>query len=78
MVSCGVSGFECGLTGSALTAITISNYAGDVLGDGFVGASGFSLLGAGYICVFYGRLVHEFLTDGDGYVFKMIGIGKDP
>ena len=27
--------------------------------------------------VFYGRLFHEALTDGDGAIFKIIGLGKD-
>ena len=44
----------------------------------FFGASKFSLLGSGYLCVFDGCLVHEFLTDGDGALFEIIVLGKDP
>ena len=30
------------------------------------------------LCVLDGCLVHEVLTDGDGSVFEIISIGKDP
>ena len=42
----------CGLNLRALVARTIVDNADDVLGDGFVGASEFFLLGGGYLHVF--------------------------
>ena len=59
-------------------ASTINDHADDILGDGFVRARKFSLLGSGDICVFDGRLVSKVLTYGDLAVFKIIGFGKDP
>ena len=62
----------------ALVAITISDNADDFLGDGFFGASEFSLFGGGDICVFDGRLVHEVLIYGYGGVLEIISLGKNP
>ena len=78
LVGCRVDGFACGLIWSALVTITIINHADNVFGDVFFGASKFFLLGSGYLCVFDGCLVHEFLTDGDGTLFEIIVLGKDP
>ena len=64
-ISCRVAGFVYGLAWCAVAASTISNHADDVLSDGFVGASEFYLLSGRDLCLFYGLLVHEFLTDGD-------------
>ena len=60
-----VAGFLCGLTWHAMVEITISDHVEDVLGDGFVRSSEFSLLVSRYIFIFDGHLVHEVLTDGD-------------
>ena len=65
LIFCGVAGFLCGLIWHALLAITTSYPADDVLGDGFVRSSEFSLLVSRYIFIFDGHLVHEVLTDGD-------------
>ena len=58
--------------------ITVINNAEDILGDGFFGAGKCSLLGGGYICILDGCLVHEVFVDGNGTIFKVIGLGKDP
>ena len=78
LIFCGGTGLAGVMTWRALVTGTISNHADDVLGDGFVGASKFSLLSGGYICVLGVRLVHEVVVDGDVAVFKTVGLGKDP
>ena len=75
---CGISGFACGLTWRELAASTISNNTDNVLGDGFLGANEFSLLGGGFIRLFDVHLFDEVIIDGDGAVFKIIGLVKDP
>ena len=70
--------FVGGLSFCIIMASTISNYADDVLDDGFVGAGEFSLLSGRYVRVINGCLVHEVLSDGDGAVFKIVVLGKDP
>ena len=65
LIVCEVAGFLCGLTWHTLVVITISDHAEDVLGDVFVRASEFSLLGGRDIFIFDGHLFHEVLTDGD-------------
>ena len=35
-------------------------------------------MSGGDICVLDGCLVHEILSDGDGTVFKVIGLGEYP
>ena len=61
----GVAGFLCGLIWHAMLAITTSYPADDVLGDGFVRSSEFSLLVGRDIFIFDGHLVHKVLSDGD-------------
>ena len=78
LIGCEVAGFAYGLTWCAMAASNISYHADDVLVDGFDGASEFSLLSGRYICVFDAPLVHKVLTDGDGAVFEIMGLGKDP
>ena len=65
MIVCGVAVLAGGLTWRALETGTISDHADDVLGDGFVRSSEFSLLVSRYIFIFDGHLVHEVLIDGD-------------
>ena len=78
LIGCGFVCFLCGLTWHVLSEITISDHANNVIGNGFVGASEFSLLGGGYLCVSDEHLVHEVLIDDDGDIFEIIGLGKDP
>ena len=66
------------LSWRALEMGTISNHAGDVLGDGFIGAGEFSFLIGRDIHVLDIRMVHEVLEDGYGAVFKTVGLGEDP
>ena len=75
---CGGAGFVGGLSFRIIAASTISNYADDVLDDGFVGAGEFYLLSGRYVRVINGCLVHEVLADGDGSVFDIVGLGNYP
>ena len=65
LIVCVLAWFFCGLTWHAMVAITINDHADDVLGDGFVRSSEFSLLVGRDIFIFDGHLVHEVLIDGD-------------
>ena len=59
LIGCRVAGFAYGLTWRAMAEITISDNAGNVLSDSFVGAGEFSLFGGRNICVFDGRLLNK-------------------
>ena len=71
-------GFESSLDWYTLMTSTFRNHDNDVLGDGFVRAVKFSLLGGADLQVLYGCLVHGVLWDGDGAILKVIGFGEYP